>query len=499
MSTFNSFSTNQRRLTLMWNLVVLLFSVAAIGKGQAEDVSSTSTVPVMFFDLPSLSMALDVEKEDNALIPFQDQLKESMEAHLEKFYKNKLLTTEVGIPALVVVDLESQLLWKELWVEPKETTVETPNKTYNELSFVKKYEVRGIFNCKIKLQIDPVTTEYGTEKPVFVPQTLMNIFFLEAFQNEHYWDMMHGFLTTPLLRDIISADVEVLDVGFVYPYDENGDLRFKSDDDFLGRSVDYYDNSGMSLVMILGSVFIMLLFLALTAVWFYLCVVMKGDIRFKNKFRRKRSRDEGSHKGSSATGSTNSEDSGESDEEEEDDDEESVDISWASSITANLDAWASAITSIPLRDVDTKRRRKRGNKVVQRPYFRPSHEHSSYLDNITEADNESWCSSVRTGKSVKSSRSTNNRRKKKYNRSRPRRTEESSSRLASVASFDSEASTSSVASAVIYEDDAENSADDDDESQDNPLLIQRQVISLIPSEDEIDDSWNQGCQSFAEI
>lgn len=482
---------------MMWNLVVLLFSAAAIGKGQAEDTSPTSTAPVLFFDLPSLSMTLDVEKEDNALIPFQDQLKESMESHLEKFYNNKLLTTEVGIPALVDIDLESQLLWKELWVEPKETTEEASGQTFNELSFVKKYQVRGFFNCKIKLQIDPITTEYGAEKPVFVPQTLMNIFFLEAFQNEHYWDMMHGFLTTPLLRDIISADLEVLDIGFVYPYDENGDLRFESDDDFMSGSVKYDDNSGLSLIMILVSVFILLILLALIAVWLYICVVMKGDIRFKNKFRRKRSRDKGSQR-SLETDSVHSEDSGDSGDSEEDD-EEDEDNGWASSITANLDAWASAITSIPLRDVDSKRRKKRKSKVVQRPYFRPSHEHSSYLENIWEADNESWCSSVRSGRSVKSSRSTNNSRNNKSSHSRSRRPKEPSARLVSVASFDSEASTSSVAAVVIYEDDAENATDDDDESQSTSLLTQRQVISLIPSEDETDPSWNQGCQRFAEI
>ena len=479
----------------MWNLLVLLCSIAAIGKGQAEDASPTSTSPVVFFDLPSLSMTLDVEKKDNALIPFQDQLKESMESHLEKFYNNKLLTTEVGIPAFVDIDLESQLLWKELLVEPKETTKEASEQTINELSFVKKYQVRCFFNCKVKLQIDPITTEYGAEKPVFVPQTLMNIFFLEAFENEHYWDMMHGFLTTPLLRDIISADLEVLDIGFVYPYDERGNLRFESDDDFMARSINYDDNSGLSVVMILVSVFIVLLLLALIAIWLYICVVMKGDIRFKNKFRRKRSRDEGSQKGSLGTESVHSEDS----EDSEEDDEEDEDNGWASSITANLDAWASAITSIPLREVDNKRRKKRKSKVVQRPYFRPSHEHSSYLENIWEADNESWCSSVRSGKSVKSSRSTNNNRKNKSSHSRSRRPKEPSARLASAESFDSEVSTSSVSAAIIYEDDAENAADDNDESQSTSLLTQRQVISLIPSEDEADTSLNQGCQRFAEI
>jgi len=476
----------------MWNVVVLLFSVAAIGNAQAEDVANAtlsspiSTAPMLFFDLPSLSMILDVEKEDNALIPFQDQLKDSMELHLEKFYKNKFLTSEVGIPAFVDVDLELQLLWKELWVEPKEITEEVQDQTYTKIAFVKKYEVRGILNCKIKLQIDPITSEYEIEeeeKPVFVSQSLINIFYLEAFENEHYWDMMHGFLTTPLLRAILSAEVKVLDVDFVHPYDEQGNLRFESDDNFFGLSIDYDDDAGVSFIMVVGVIFVIMFFLALVAIWFYLCVVMKGSQRFlwnKNKIGRSRSRDGDSFKGSSVTRSVNSDASGGGN----DDDEESTG-SWASSITANLDQWASSITSIPLRDVDNRRRKNRGNKTVGRPYFRPGHEHSSSLDCITEVDNESWCSSVKSSRSGRSSKS----RKKRYNHSKTRRSEESSP-LASTESFDSSmSSSSSVVSTIIHEGVSENSADDEENAQSSPLLIQRQLIKLIPSEDEDDGSW----------
>ena len=400
-----------------------------------------------------------------------------MEEHLEKFYTNKLLTSEVGIPQLVDVDLESQLLWKEIWVGPKETTEEVANHTYTETDFVKRYKVNGIFNCKMKLQIDPIEND---EKSMYVSQTLVNMFFLEAFENENYWDMMHEFLATPLLRGIISVDIKVLDVGFVHPYDENGNLlfEFESDDDFYGRGIDFGDDSGISPVAIFGFIVATLFFFAVGAIWYYLCFVSKGGSRSiwkRKKIRRSRSKDDTSYKGSSRTGSTNSDDSGDDSDESGDSAEETL-IGWA---TANLDAWASAITSIPLRDVENKRRRKRGNKVVSRPYFRPCQEHSSELVCITESDNESWCSSVKSSRSAKSSRS-NKSHTSRYSRSRTRRPEDS-------------ARSKSVESNVIYEGDAEDSAEDDEEQvQSSPLLIQRQVIKLMPSEDEVEDYRNNG-------
>ena len=58
----------------------------------------------------------------------------------------------------------------------------------------------------------------------------------------------------------------------------------------------------------------------------------------------------------------------------------------------------------------------------------------------------------------------------------------------SAESFDS-STASSVA--VIHEDDAEDDLDEEEQGQSSPFLIKRQVISMIPSEDEIDDSWSK--------
>lgn len=456
---------NERRATLMWKLIVVLFSAASVGKALAQDAASE----MLFFDLPSLSMTLDIEKSDNAIIPFQDQLKESMEGHLEKFYESKLLTTGVGIPQFVDFDLESQLLWKELWVGPKPTTLEVANHTYIENNFVKKYEVKGIFNCKMRLQIDPVTSVSGEEESVFIPETLINIFFLEAFQSDHYWDMMHNFLTTPLLQDIITADVKVLDVGFVHPYDENGDLLFESDDDFYSRGMEFKHK--VSPIAIVASAFAIFFLFAICVIWYYLFFVLKGDTsRFVwRKKKKSRSRDDASLKESSRTDSTNSDDDSDGSCEYDNDDDDDSFMGWAS---ANLDAWASSITSIPLRDVEKKRRRKRNAKVVQRPYFRPCQEHSSNLGCITEADNESWCSSVKSSRSNKSGKSSKSRA---YSRSRTRKTEDR------------------VDSNTIYEDDTEEDEEQQQQAQQSPLLTQRQLIKLMPSEDEVEDFRNNNC------
>ena len=111
-------------------------------------------------------------------------------------------------------------------------------------------------------------------------------------------------------------------------------------------------------------------------------------------------------------------------------------------------------------------RKKRGAKVVQRPYFRPCQEHSSDLGCITEADNESWCSSVRSSKSGRSAKSSKSRASR-YSRSRKR----------------------AVKSSVIHEEEEE---DEEDQVQKSPLLTQRQLIKLMPSEDEVEDFRHNG-------
>lgn len=128
----------------------------------------------------------------------------------------------------------------------------------------------------------------------------------------------------------------------------------------------------------------------------------------------------------------------------------------------SLDAWATSITSIPLRHPKNANKRKR-KKCRQRHYFRPGHEHSSSLGCIIEADNEDCCSSIRT---TDTSRSAASRKK--------RHTQNSEASLANI----------------IYED------EDDDEDDDD---VHRQLISAKALEVKINDMVNEMAEQRKEL
>ena len=127
----------------------------------------------------------------------------------------------------------------------------------------------------------------------------------------------------------------------------------------------------------------------------------------------------------------------------------------------SLDAWATSITSIPLRHPNANKKKRK--KCGQRPYFRPGHEHSSSLGCIIEADNEDCCSSIRT---TDTSRSAASRKK--------RHTQNSEASLANI----------------IYED------EDDDEDDDD---VHRQLISAKALEVKINDMVNEMAEQRKEL
>uniref|UniRef100_A0A7S4ER66 Uncharacterized protein n=1 Tax=Pseudo-nitzschia australis TaxID=44445 RepID=A0A7S4ER66_9STRA len=481
---FHSLSPRRRQgdVNVMWNLMAVLIYVVAIGKTRAEDLATqfptytttwltTEYDDMLFFNLPSIAITLDIEKDDDVLIPFQDKLTENLESHLEKFYRNKLLTAEIGNPVFMDVDLESRLLWKELSMTPKKQQIEDASSginafNYGTVEFLKKYEVRGIFNCKIKLRVEPIVTEDGEkEKLALLNQVLMHVFFLEAFEEDHEWDLLHGFLSNPILHDIINVDIKVMDSGFVHPHDRDGNLVFP-------KSIDYVKEAKTPTWMLVGIAFVITFGVVLIVVWFCLFILMKGKKRFRffHLLRNKMcssidNNDDDSCKGSSVTGSTSSNDS-----------VCTADPSTMSNINYNLDAWANSITSISLRNPN--KRKKRGQKVVKRPYFRPSDEHSSNLSCITEADNESSCSTV---KSTGTSRSERSRRK---------RESKNASLAMSTEHYESPSATSGLSSIIYEEGDVDKDTDADDDNnnkmQSAPLLSDRGLIRLLPSEDEDD-------------
>eukprot|EP00536_Pseudo-nitzschia_multiseries_P010570 jgi/Psemu1/26368/gm1.26368_g len=522
MAVFQSSSVLRqwRGMSLIWNALVasLLISISTLRITHAEEFGTLSPTPghtsssswggdddffdyngdgMKFFSLPSMAITLDVDEKSDDQKLFQDQLTEHFASHLEKFYNKKLLTSEIGNPTFLDVDLDSRLLWTERANSPK---------THEEHDAVKQYEVRVIFDCKVKLLVEPIVTEDGGKKDKLslLNHVLMDLFFLEAFEDDYQWELLHGFLSVPLLQSIINVDIVVMDSGFVHPRDQEGNLIFQAtDDDFYSNSmfdfaaaaIAYSTSRWTTIGIIVGATFVA----AIAAIWLFLCVCLNGTRRFR--FARwlhscfhggyEDEDDYESFKGTSVTGSTSS----------DEDDDSTTSVGRHSQASYNLDAWANAITSIPLRNpLSRNARRKRGQKVVKRPYFRPSHEHSSDLSCITEADNESACSTIKSGRSGRS----NKRRGK-----RPTRPLSSSS--SSLTPLPSESSVSSALRSIIYEEYPDNEIDTNDNDNDNDnkiehendnnddndrtmqsaafLITDRGLIQLVPSEDEDEDEY----------
>mmetsp|Transcript_26146 Transcript_26146/g.71705 ORF Transcript_26146/g.71705 Transcript_26146/m.71705 type:complete len:333 (-) Transcript_26146:223-1221(-) len=325
------------------------------------------------------------------------------------------------------------------------------------------------------------------EKLSLLNHVLMDLFFLEAFKEDVQWDLLNGFLSSPLLQTIINVEILVMDSGFVHPRDHDGNLLFQqNDDDFYSNSMfDFSSTHGKAsgshwIKVILDAVAIFVGTAAVT--WVILYVWMSGTKRFKiarwlhhRLFGYYEDEDDyESYKGSASTGSSSS------------DDDSDDSFGSNSNSPGNLDAWANAITSIPLRNPLSRnaRGRKRGQKVVKRPYFRPSHEHSSDLSCITEADNESASSTIKSARSGKSTKSR-------------KRTTKKSLSSSSLTMLFSESAIESALTSIIYEEEAHhneadtsNPRDENEHTNDGDRDRTTQsapLIRLIPSEDEDED------------
>jgi hypothetical protein len=90
----------------------------------------------------------------------------------------------------------------------------------------------------------------------------------------------------------------------------------------------------------------------------------------------------------------------------------SVDMAHDDEESAWLDHWAQSITSIPLREPKSVSRKKKRGQPTKQSFVRPAHQHSTFLDCIAEADNESCASTVATESSTRTSRTTNSSKSK---------------------------------------------------------------------------------------
>lgn len=379
-------SVSRRITSVVWIFILfltLLFDSGTSQEVEADDtnvtaapssVSSNATSEpesveeddkAIHYILPSFAITLRVTKSDNALILFQDRLEQTIQLHLEAFYKQKLDEDSSTDSRVEEVGLKSQLVWKELSVYRSESTSDLEPEVKD---IFKHYEVLGKFDCQIALD----------DSPSYVTQSLMDLFFIEAFQGDNYWDLVHSFLVSPVLEDINDVTITILEDGFV-PYDGQPSIA-SLDDDWYGREAD--STSHMTPFMIVGAAFATLFCIALLVMWMYLCFTVNGaSLLFMGMGRRRR---DSIFKDGSVTDDACTTDSTDLSNEDE--------SSW-------MDAWAEAVTSVELRD-PVKTKRKRGRPTRQ-SFVRPAREHHSSLGCIDESDNES-CSSAKTEASKKS-------------------------------------------------------------------------------------------------
>jgi len=224
------------------------------------------------------------------------------------------------------------------------------------------------------------------------------------------------------------------------PNDNNHHFQ-RPDGDFVSHAVNNNNsnnNVGSSSTrtagMVAGVVLSTLFLMAILAIWIFLFIYRRDEIRkyytdaigiFRNKQREDVRKDDGSDcsvetdaRETDPDSPTSSYSSSSSSGDDIEDVEERQSLSPLTS--QYLDAWANSMTSIPLWNSNNnntttkkkKKKKKRGQPVVRQAYFRPGHEHSSSLLCIEEADSESCCSASHHSRSSSSrmTKSSNHRR-----------------------------------------------------------------------------------------
>lgn len=408
-----------------------------------QDLEPISTTEILY-DLPSFTLTLQIEKDERSndnLLAFEEKMQDQIEWHLEEFFQSKLDAMEsdegndddTSFPShrMIVqeIRLSSNLVWKELSTDITPTTtlastVSSSEETESQTLAVevanaqqsKSYEVRATFDCDLSFllerYVDEGQQEISSSSPLSslgISSTVMNLFLIEAFQGENYWDLVHRFLASEVLHEVHDVNIVVAVDGFK-PY-HHGQGEFQFDDDWYNSSSDPDISTGA----IIGTAIATLLILVMIGSTLYICCVFpKWSLRrlFVDAGKTCNGAssivdDKGSETDDACTNSSSSDGI--------EDDVESA---------GDLDAWANSITSIPLRD-PTKdprfhKKKRRGRPTVQ-SFIRPAHEAKSTLELecIDEADNETVTSSRTTesasSASVKTARTANKAKSQQTN------------------------------------------------------------------------------------
>lgn len=334
---------NQRHLKqkTMWTCFLVLLCLTLANANKA------------IYSLPSFSLVLKVTKSDNALIVFQDKLELSVKAHLNEFFKEKIETPSFGSGTFEEIALSSKLVWREL--SGKEAGTDKGQDPYQGEGDIRHFEVRGDYDCQLSVNYDPAGA-----KDSLLSQSIMELFLIEAFQGDNYWNLVHAFLADEILDEITGVKITVISDGYV---PNNGEDSSAYDDFAMGS----YEWTG---AMTIGVIFAAFFFVVLVFMWIYLCFFVRGTCLWKI-----RSPYQVEHNPKEEA-------------ETEPDSDKSVDYSLDGDESRWLDDWADAITSIPVRALTSKRSKKQTIKIRH-----PAQHYNSYLDSITETDECSVASS----------------------------------------------------------------------------------------------------------
>jgi len=291
------------------------------------------------YNLPSFSLALDVEQPDTALITFQDRLNKVIKLHLLEFFEHTLQKPVYDNATVDAVELSGSYVWKEL--------AQAISNGSN------KYKVQTTFTST--LQLGALSTNSSDSLP---SPSMMNLLLIEAFQGDSYWELVHEFLGDSVLEHITAVKITVHSDGYLL---NNGHHLS------IGQASILTNNDVLTPAMTAGVIFAGLLVFGLALMWTYLCCFARGALLLEVvKFGKKKIME----KADSVTDDVLSTSTLYPEEME-------TESRW-------MDAWAEAVTSIPLREPVKARKTKKHPSIRH-----PAQHHSTYLNCIEEAEDES--------------------------------------------------------------------------------------------------------------
>jgi hypothetical protein len=206
-----------------------------------------------------------------------------------------------------------------------------------------------------------------------LPQSSMDLLFVEALQGNNYWDLYELFVSDNELNQINNVEISVMASGF-RPFDSQD-----------GSSAGYDHEDYWTPSMTVGVAFAVFFVCVLAIMWLYLCIFVRGTCLFRSPRQALNGH---------MVDKKEPEQSSDTDQNSSDTEGDLAFGAGPASESAWMDAWATAITSIQVREVPKGSSKKRPKKQRVR---RPSKQNCSHLGQIVELVDEDDRSLVSNG------------------------------------------------------------------------------------------------------